>query len=258
MRSRRGSGGGGSTELEVLERLAGAGDGVRVPVERGTGRVALFVQGGGCGHGTAVMDVVAPGEWERRWRVLEVGDVYRWRGEREVWRLSWGRRMGTWDGESALCGTPGSGSGGSGALWSYGGVSGSRSGASGAWGRVRRGAVVGNGRAVGGSVVQGASGSAAVCGSRLLRGASRAILAGVGGAWWASRSGGGYLAGREVLRSPRACRVGLVCRVRWCGGGGGRWYGFCGRRRVCPGWGWGWGGRGSPAWTWWPGGYWSW
>ena len=72
-----------------------------------------------------------------------------------------------------------------------------------------------NGRAVGGSVVHGGSGSAADCGSGLLVGASGAILE-------ASVVPGGprvvlvgNWGGGKVPRSPRACRVRLLCRVRW-------------------------------------------
>ena len=61
--------------------------------------MAPFVGGGGCGHDTAVADVLALEEWGRRWRVSGVGHVYRCRGEREVWRRSWGEGdedMGRW------------------------------------------------------------------------------------------------------------------------------------------------------------------
>ena len=97
--------------------------------------------GGGRGGEGSELEVL-----ERRWRGLGVGDAYRWRGEREAWRRSWG------DGGGPRGGARGRGSGAPG---SCGGVSGSGSGASGAWGRVRRGGAAGNGRAVGWSVVRG-------------------------------------------------------------------------------------------------------
>ena len=69
---------------------------------------------------------------------------------------------------------PGRGSGGSGALGSYGGASGSGSGVSVAWGRGRRAGVAGSGRGGGGNDVRGRRGSGAVLRSRLIQGASQA------------------------------------------------------------------------------------
>ena len=91
--------------------------------------------------------------------------------------------MGTWDGGGTPGGARGNGSGRSGALGSCVGISGIASGASGAWERVRRCGMGGNGRAVGGSVVQGSSRIAAVCESGSLCGASLATQEGVSGNW---------------------------------------------------------------------------
>ena len=73
-----------------------------------------------------------------------------------------GREMGTCDDSGARGGARGSGSSGSNALGSCGGASGSESGARGAWGRVRRGGIVGSRKAVGGSVLRAGSGSVGV------------------------------------------------------------------------------------------------
>ena len=110
---------------------------------------------------------------------------------------------------------PEGGSGGSGDLGSCDGVSWSRSGASGAWGRVRCGGVVGNGRAVGASVVQGGSGSAAACGSGLLCCASRAIREAPVAPGGPRAVVVGIRGGGRYYRSSRTCRVGVLCRMRW-------------------------------------------
>ena len=51
----------------------------------------LFVEGGGWGHGTAVVRVAAFGGAGASVAGLGMGDAYRWRREQEARCLSWGK-----------------------------------------------------------------------------------------------------------------------------------------------------------------------